>query len=257
MDIFSGKHAIVTGGIQGLGLAISTAFLEGGAAVSVLDVAEAPTEDFQRLSAKYPGQLQYKRTDVSSESSFSDAISEAHATQGMLHFLVNNAGISQMKTPIIETLVEDFNRIVAVDLTSVFIGTKHAAPFIIESGGGAIVNISSTMGLVSQAGVAAYAAAKHGVIGLTKTSALELGPLGIRVNAVCPGRHDTPMVAAWRPSDADTNDAYLEELRRNHPATHRVGKPEEIAAAVTFLCSPGASNVHGISLPVDGGWTAQ
>jgi NAD(P)-dependent dehydrogenase (short-subunit alcohol dehydrogenase family) len=254
---FSGRHAIVTGGIQGLGLAICQSLVDAGATVTAIDIAPTPSEEFRQLSDRSAGRTRYQQSNVASEEEFSRAIEASTADVGRLDFLVNNAGISQPKTPIVETAVEEFDRIVAVDLRSVFIGIKYAAPRIAASGGGAIVNISSAMGLVAQSGVGAYAAAKHGVIGLTKTAALELGPGGIRVNAVCPGRHDTPMISAWRPADADLDPGYQEEVRRNHPATHRIGRPEEIAAAVIFLCSDGASNVHGVALPVDGGWLAQ
>jgi NAD(P)-dependent dehydrogenase (short-subunit alcohol dehydrogenase family) len=252
----SRRHVIVTGGGQGLGLAITQGFLDDGANVTVIDWSSEPSADFVEVEGASVGRLHYSRADVSDETQLAAALRESTDAFGRLDVLVNNAGISQMKTPIVETDVETFDRVVAIDMRGVFLGIKHAAPLIIGSGGGAIVNISSMMGLVSQAGVGAYAAAKHGVIGLTKTAALELGPQGVRVNAVCPGRHDTPMVAAWRPADADTNVEYQEEVRRNNPATHRVGRPEEIAAAVFFLASAGASNVHGVSLPVDGGWSA-
>jgi len=118
------------------------------------------------------------------------------------------------------------------------------------------VNISSAMGLVAQPGVSIYAASKHAVIGLTKAAAIEFGRRNIRVNVICPGRHDTPMIAGWKDQTLSPAE-YQAQVERNHPATGRVGKPEEIAAAALFLCSAGASNIHGVALPVDGGWTAQ
>jgi NAD(P)-dependent dehydrogenase (short-subunit alcohol dehydrogenase family) len=252
----TGRHAVVTGGGSGIGLATAGLFLESGATVTVLAVDDAMSEGLAGLSSAHEGRVRSTHCDVADEQAFSAALADAHAAVGRLDFLVNNAGISQKLTPIVDTTLEEFDRMIAVDLRAVFIGIKYAAP-LIEQQGGAIVNVASTMGLVAQPGVGAYIAAKHGVVGLTKTAAVELGTRGVRVNAIAPGRHATPMIAWQRPESQSVDPAYEEEVRRKHPATQRVGRPEEAAAAIVFLCSDGASNIHGVVLPVDGGWTAQ
>lgn len=253
---FSGRHALVTGGGQGIGLEVVKLFLESGASVTVLAREPAMAAELQELASAHEGRVRYASCDVADEAQFSAAIEGAHRAVGRLDFLVNNAGIGQILKPITETPMSEFDEVVNIDLRAVFIGIKYAAPKIAVQGG-AIVNVSSTMGLVAQPGVGAYIAAKHGVVGLTKAAAIELGPQGVRVNAICPGRHATPMIAWQRPESAGADPAYEEEVRRKHPATHRVGRPEEAAAAIVFLCSDGASNIHGVALPVDGGWTAQ
>ena len=135
------------------------------------------------------------------------------------------------------------------------IGIKYAAQHMIEHGGGCIVNIASVMGLISHPGLGCYSAAKHGVVGLTKAAALELGPLGVRVKAVCPGRYDTPMGGSGDCAPFD-DEGQRSEKARLHLASQRNGQPSEIGETVAFLCSAAARNIHGIALPVDGGWTA-
>jgi len=252
----TGRHAIVTGGAQGIGLEVTRLFLEGGAIVTVVALDEVPPSGVAELSSVHEGRLRYMSCDVADEAQFSGVIADSHSAVGRLDYLVNNAGIGQVKKSIVDTPVEEFDRVVAVDLRGPFIGIKYAAPLIAREGG-AIVNVSSTMGLVAQPGVGAYIAAKHGVVGLTKAAAVELGTQGVRVNAICPGRHATPMIAWQRPESEGHDPEYEAEVRLKHPATHRVGRPEEAAAAILFLCSDGASNIHGVALAVDGGWTAQ
>jgi NAD(P)-dependent dehydrogenase (short-subunit alcohol dehydrogenase family) len=249
-----GRVAIVTGGGKGLGLSISTALAAQGTRLAIIEVDAASAEEAAADLRSHGGEVLLVRADVSDPDAMREAVATVHEAYGAIDYLVSNAGISQ-RTPLTDITPEDFDRVMAVNVRGVWLGMKYAAPHMYERGG-SIVNVASLMGLRSQFGVAAYTASKHAVVGLTKSGAIELGPRGVRVNAVCPGRHDTPMVRDWRPPDFSEED-WQRQIRFNHPATHRIGQPEELAAAVLFLCSAGASNIHGVALPVDGGWSAR
>jgi len=249
------RVAVVTGGGKGLGLAMATAFAQQGARVAVLDLDSAAAREAREVVEACGASFLHIAADVSEEESVTAAFAAVQAAFGGLDYLVNNAALAQQRVPMTELSVCEFDRIMAVNVRGVWLGMKHAATYM-SGRGGCIVNISSLMGLRSQPGVASYSASKHAVLGLTKSGAVELGPLGIRVNAVCPGRHATPMIRSWRSADLD-EEAWQAEIRRIAPATQRIGEPEEVAAAVLFLCSGGASNIHGVALPVDGGWSTR
>ena len=172
-------------------------------------------------------------------------------TYGGLDCAYNNAGIEGAQAGIVDCTEEEWQRVIAVDLTGVWLCLKHEIPAMIKRGGGSIVNTSSVMGLVGAPSIPAYIASKHGVAGLTKAAALEFAKSRIRVNAVCPGAIRTPMIE--RILAAGTTEASLVAPQ----AIPRLGRPEEIAAAVVWLCSDAASFVTGVTMPVDGGWTAQ
>jgi NAD(P)-dependent dehydrogenase (short-subunit alcohol dehydrogenase family) len=227
------KVALVTGGARGIGLAIADAFRAAGAAVVVLDREPADVEG-----------------DVTRAEDVERAVAAAVERHGGLDWAVNNAGITlHQKLRAHEIGVEDWRRVLDVDLTGVFLSMRAEIPAMLERGGGAIVNISSVAGLVgSSAADAAYGAAKHGVIGLTKTAALDYATAGIRVNALCPGAVDTAMTA-----DA----THMAEFFRTANPIGRMGRPTEIAAAALWLCSDAASFVTGAALPVDGGYVAR
>ncbi len=251
-----GRVAIVTGAGSGLGRSIAEAFAVQGTHVVIGDLDEeagwATAELVKRLGATST----VFKVDVAQASQVESLVKETMSAFGRLDVLINNAGISLKHKPRLTEISEsEFHLIMNVNLTGAWLGMKYAIPEMLHGGGGSIVNLSSTMGLVAQFGASAYAAAKHGVIGLTKAAAIEFGQSGIRVNAICPGRHATPAVVGWQGTMPEQEwDAQVRQL---HPATGRVGHPEEIAAAALFLCSNGASNIHGVALPVDGGWTAQ
>jgi NAD(P)-dependent dehydrogenase (short-subunit alcohol dehydrogenase family) len=227
------KVALVTGGARGIGRAIAEAFETAGAAVVVLDREEADVVG-----------------DVTRAEDLERAVAVAVDRHGGLDWAVNNAGITlHRKLRAHEIPEEDWRRVLDVDLTGVFLSMRAEIPAMLERGGGAIVNISSVAGLVgSSAADAAYGAAKHGVIGLTKTAALDYASAGIRVNAICPGAVDTAMTA-----DAEhVGDFFI----RSNPM-QRLGTPAEIAAAALWLCSDAASFVTGAALSVDGGYVAR
>jgi len=249
---FSGKVAFVTGGSAGMGAATVRAFAEAGAAVAIVDVDGAAAE---RFAAQLNGEgLQGLgiACDVSDEGQVKEAVARTVAAFGSLDMAFNNAGIMLPPVDSADEAAEAFDKIVAVNLRGVWASMKHELVQMRAQGSGAIVNCSSLGGLVGGSGRATYHATKHGVLGQTKSVALQYGPHGVRVNAVCPGTIATPMVE--RMTAAGELD--LEASAAGVPLG-RLGRPEEVAAAVLWLCSDAASYVTGVALPVDAGYTAQ
>jgi NAD(P)-dependent dehydrogenase (short-subunit alcohol dehydrogenase family) len=249
---FSGKVAFVTGGSAGMGAATVRAFAEAGAAVAIVDVDGAAAE---RFAAQLNGEgLQGLgiACDVSDEGQVKEAVARTVAAFGSLDMAFNNAGIMLPPVDSADEAAEAFDKIVGVNLRGVWASMKHELVQMRAQGSGAIVNCSSLGGLVGGSGRATYHATKHGVLGQTKSVALQYGPHGVRVNAVCPGTIATPMVE--RMTAAGELD--LEASAAGVPLG-RLGRPEEVAAAVLWLCSDAASYVTGVALPVDAGYTAQ
>lgn len=248
---FSGHVALVTGASAGIGLATATAFSEAGANVVLADIHEgglyAAASHLQSAGHK----VLAVKCDVSNEAQAAAMVDRAVAEFGRLDMAFNNAGIAGPSGPFLEETAEQFDQVNAVNLRGVWTCTKHELRQMRAQGSGAIVNCSSLGGLVGQTGRAAYHATKFGVIGLTKSVAMEYAPLGIRINAVCPGVVDTPMLADLKERTPEAMDAVI----RDQPIG-RLGRPEEVAAAVLWLCSSAASFVVGAALEVDGGFTA-
>jgi NAD(P)-dependent dehydrogenase (short-subunit alcohol dehydrogenase family) len=249
---FTGQVALVTGASSGMGLATARAFAEAGAAVVLADVnqtaLQAATDDLTAAGHQVLG----APCDVSKEGDVSAMVAATVDAYGRLDMAFNNAGIQVPPSDAADEPAEVFDRVNAINLRGVWACMKHELAQMRAQGSGAIVNCSSLGGLVGLPGRAAYHASKHGVIGLTSSAALEYAPRGIRINAVCPGTIETPMVADMIAKG---------ELDRAEAAAAtpigRLGQGEEIAASVLWLCSPGASFVVGVALPVDGGYTAQ
>jgi NAD(P)-dependent dehydrogenase (short-subunit alcohol dehydrogenase family) len=246
---FGGQVALVTGASSGMGLATAQAFAQAGAAVVLADIDEtalrAATDD---LGAAGHHAIAVA-CDVSDEAQVAAMVKRAVDQFGRLDLAFNNAGIQAPPTDAADEPAELFDRVNAINLRGVWTCMKHELRQMRDQRSGAIVNNSSLGGLVGLPGRAAYHASKHGVIGLTKSAALEYAPRGIRINAICPGTIETPMVARM----IANGELELDEAIANQPIA-RLGRADEMAAAVLWLCSPGASFV--VALPVDGGYTA-
>ncbi len=253
MDLsFDNKVALVTGAGLGMGQATARAFAEAGAAVALADIDEASAKAVaDGLNASGHRALAI-RCDVTDETSVATMVEQTVATFGRLDAAFNNAGVQSLPVETADATGEEFERVNAINLRGVWNCMKYELRQMRAQGSGAIVNNSSIGGLIGIPGRAIYHASKHGVIGLTKSAGLEYAARGIRVNAVCPGAIDTPMVAAMIVREGISQA----DLIKDQP-TGRLGKPEEIASAVLWLCSPGAGFVIGHALAVDGGYTAQ
>jgi NAD(P)-dependent dehydrogenase (short-subunit alcohol dehydrogenase family) len=248
---FAGQVALVTGASSGMGLAAAQAFAEAGASVVLADINEdalrAATDGLTTAGHRALGVT----CDVSDEEEVAALVAHTVATFGRLDMAFNNAGIMIPPSDAADEPADNFDRVDAINLRGVWACMKHELRQMREQGSGAIVNCSSLGGLVGLPGRASYHASKHGVLGLTKSAALEYAPRGVRINAVCPGTIDTPMVARM----IENGELDMAEATENQPIG-RLGHADEIAAAVLWLCSAAASFVIGVALPVDGGYTA-
>jgi NAD(P)-dependent dehydrogenase (short-subunit alcohol dehydrogenase family) len=249
MGQFSGKVALVTGAGSGIGRVTAIAYAREGAKVVVSDVTDSGQETV-RLIEKAHGTARFVHADVASESEVEQLVAATVSTYGRLDFAFNNAGIGGESVPTADRTLDDWNRVIGINLTGVWLGMKYEMQQMLTQGGGVIVNNASILGLVGFRGSAAYVAAKHGVLGLTKTAALEYAQQGIRVTAICPGFIHTPLVDANLSTEAEQGIAALH-------AMGRMGTSEEIASGVIWLCSDGASFYTGQPLVIDGGYLAQ
>jgi NAD(P)-dependent dehydrogenase (short-subunit alcohol dehydrogenase family) len=251
MRRFVNQVVLVTGAAAGIGQAIARALLDEGAKVGLMDINREQLAATVRSLSSSPGVVLELAGDASDESTVDLLVRRAFETFGRLDVLVNSAGID-VEAPITETSVGDWDRLMAVNVRSMFLTCKHAIPFLLHAGAGAIVNISSGAALVPVAGRPAYNASKGAVVALTKSLALDLAP-AIRANCVCPGAVDTPLLMnAIR--NSPNPEATLARVVNRFPLK-RIAKPEEIARAVLFLASSEASFITGAALAVDGGRT--
>jgi NAD(P)-dependent dehydrogenase (short-subunit alcohol dehydrogenase family) len=245
-----GRVSLVTGAAAGIGRASALLSAREGARVVVADVDDEGGQETVAMVEAANGAASFVHADVSVRDDVVAMVQHAVDRFGGLDCAVNNAGIASGGQPIAEYPETEWDRAIGVMLTGVFLGMKYEVPAMLERGGGAIVNVSSVAGLTGYAGQSGYIAAKHGVIGLTRTVAVEYGARGIRANAVCPGTAHTRMTAG-----IDAFPDVVEPLVARHPIG-RLAAAEEIAEAVVWLCSDAASFVLGAVLPVDGGYTA-
>jgi NAD(P)-dependent dehydrogenase (short-subunit alcohol dehydrogenase family) len=246
MARFDGKTVIVTGGGSGIGAAAALRFAAEGAAVVVSDIVQANADVVAKEIVQKGGRAIAVKTDVADEAQVAALVDRAVAEYGGLDVMVNNAGVGGVQGDIDTVDAATWNHIIGVNLTGVFFGLKHAVRAM-KAGKrkGSIVNVSSILGLVGFANAAAYTASKHGVVGLTKSAAIELGPTGIRVNTVNPAFIKTPMIAGME-----------EAVVPLHPVA-RLGTPEEVAALICFLGADESSFLTGASYLVDGGYVAK
>jgi len=243
---------IVTGASSGIGRAAATRFAEEGASVVAADVDADGGSQTVEIIRDAGGEATFVETDVSDRDDVEAMVATAVERYGGLDFAFNNAGIEGHNDSLVDQSDDDWERVVGINLKGVFLGLQAEIPAMIEDGGGAIVNTSSIAGVVGFQGVSPYVASKHGVIGLTKTAALEYARDGVRVNAISPGVIETPMVE--RASTA--NPQMIEGVSEATPMG-RIGEPEEIGDAAVWLCSADASFVTGETLVIDGGYVSQ
>jgi NAD(P)-dependent dehydrogenase (short-subunit alcohol dehydrogenase family) len=249
-ESFEGKVAFVTGAAKGIGRAAALAFAREGASVVAADVSDQSNQQTAHMIEELGGRALAVRCDVARNEDVQRALNATIETFGRLNFAFNNAGIEYTIKPAADVTEEEWDRIIDIDLRGVFLCMKYEIPLILKQGGGAIVNTSSGAGVKGFKGGAAYVAAKHGVVGLTKSAALDYAPSNIRINAVCPGIIDTPMMDRFSGGTAEGRQAVI-----GQEPVGRMGKPEEIAATVVWLCSDAASFVVGHAMIVDGGQT--
>jgi NAD(P)-dependent dehydrogenase (short-subunit alcohol dehydrogenase family) len=248
-EFFKGKVAFVTGGANGIGRATALAFAHAGSSVVVADVSEDNRETV-RLIEDSGGRSLAVTCDVTQTEDVKSALDETIKTFGQLDFAFNNAGIEQKLAPMADLNEAQWNRILNVNLGGVFLCMKYELELMLKGGGGAIVNTASGAGVKGFKDQAAYVAAKHGVVGLTKAAALDYAPHNIRINAVCPGIIATPMMDRFTGGISEGQERVIAQ-----EPIGRMGKPEEIADAVLWLCSDAASFVVGHAFVVDGGQT--
>lgn len=245
------KVAIVTGGSSGIGKSIAELFVREGAAVVVSDLDQEKGERVAGEIRDAGGKAMFVKANVAEPADSERTVKAALDKFGRLDCACNNAGISGEQNPTADMSVEGWQKIISINLSGVFYGMKYQIPAMLKSGGGSIVNIASILGQVGFANSSGYVAAKHGVVGLSQNAALEYSSKGVRVNAVGPGFIHTPLIEKLE-EDKKINDMLISL----HPIG-RLGKPEEVAELVVWLCSAKASFVTGAYYPVDGGYLAR
>lgn len=259
--MLKGKTAIVTGSSSGIGLGIAESFAKAGVNVMMngIEPAEQVAEDVARLEG-YGAKIAYSPANMMKPDEVRNMVALAEKTFGQVDILVNNAGI-QFVAPIDEFPDEKWNAIMAINLSAAFHTIKAALPGMKARGWGRVINIASAHGLVASPYKSAYVAAKHGILGITKTVALEVADQGITVNAICPGYVWTPLVEKQIPETAEargiTEKEVIEDVLLHAQPTKQFVTVEQLGGLATFLCADDAASITGISLPVDGGWTAQ
>ncbi len=247
---FAGKVAFVTGAANGIGRAAALAFAREGASIVVADVSERGNQETARMVEEAGGRALAVKCDVSRDNDVKAALEKTVEAFGRLDFAFNNAGVEQPTKPLVEVTEDEWDRLLDVNLRGVFLCMKHEIPLMLRQGGGAIVNTGSGASVMGIAGQTAYCAAKFGLIGLTKAAALDYANSKIRVNAVCPGYVDTPMMQRFTGGTPEGRQNVIDNVPAGRPAS-----PEEIAAAVVWLCSDAAAYVIGHAMVIDGGQT--
>lgn len=252
---FGGKVALVTGATSGIGKATAIMFARNGAKTVVAGRNKKRGQEVIDEIKSVGGEAIFIEVDMEDQVEIKQLIDQTVATYGRLDFAFNNAGISGRPALTHETKLRDFREIMDINLNSVFLSMKYELEEMLKSGGGNIVNCSSYGGTHGVGGMSAYTASKHGVIGLTKAAAVEYAKLGVRINAVCPGSVQTPLIEALADVAGDIS-AGTSEGQAEQPGMNRVGTPDEVAEVVMFLCSEASSFVTGSTVAIDGGMAA-
>ena len=256
MGLVDGKVALVTGAAAGIGRATALKFAREGAKVVVSDINVDGGEETAKMVNDAGGHAIFVACDTSNAEQIAALVAKTIETYGQLDCACNNAGIEGDVVPLLDQTMENYDHIMAVNARGTFLCMQAQIPQMLKVGGGAIVNLSSIAGLIGFPGISPYVAAKHAVNGMTKNAALEYGKAGIRVNSVCPGGIDTRMLDSLAEQSSQGAQNSHEMLDPLHPIG-RIGKPEEVADLIVWLCSPAASFVTGVNMPVDGGYVAQ
>lgn len=254
-QLLEGKRAVVTGAAAGIGRAIAECFVAEGAVVVAVDIdADAVGRTVEEIGAE--DALIGLAADVSSESEVADALSRSREKLGGIDVLCNNAGIQGAITPLVDTDVNDFDRVLAVNIRGVFLGMKHALPEMTARGSGSVINTASIAGHRGWPDSIGYFAAKHAVLGMTRAAAAEVGPRGVRVNAVCPGFIDTDLMRRFADTVLPDDHAAFEGAVTAQIPAGRYGTPAEVAQIYAYLASDRAAFVYGSDWVVDGGTLA-
>ncbi len=244
------KIVLITGGASGIGKATALLFARQGAKICISDVDDRGGEEALSELRKISPESIFVHADTSNHADSEKTIRKIRETFGRLDVAVNNAGVGGDQNPIAEYSIEKWEQVIGINLSGVFYGMKYQLPLMLENGGGAIVNIGSILSTVGTSGAAGYVAAKHGVLGLTRTCALEYASKGIKCNAIGPGYIKTPLI------DENMTEEQQEELVKLHPEG-RLGKPEEVAELALWLAGDQSRFANGAYYPIDGGYLAQ
>ena len=244
--------AIITGGASGLGQAVALKLAQQGKRLVLVDINADSGQVTQTQLEKLGAEVLFVHADVSQASDVKKYVDAAMDRFGRIDLFFNNAGISGPGTPFVDNSIEQIDEVLNINLRGALYGLKYVLAVMLKQGGGNIVNMSSSAGLVGIEGVGTYSATKHGIAGITKTIAVENAKDGIRINAVAPGATETPLIKAYRQAHPDI-------VARNEAAIpqQRFGTPEEVAELVAFLFSDAAPHINGVIVPIDGGFTAQ
>ncbi|MGD1703959.1 SDR family oxidoreductase [Dapis sp. BLCC M229] len=254
MKEFEGKVALITGGSSGIGRATALAFAQKGAKIVIASRRKKESEETVAMIEEISSEAIFVKTDITQATEVENLVNQTINSYNRLDYAFNNAGIEGIFGPSIEQTESNWNHIIDTNLKGVWLSMKYQIPQMLKNGRGAIVNNGSMLGLIGAANASIYCASKHGVIGLTKAVALEQATAGIRINTVCPGVIQTDMVD--RAFGKDDDSEAKAQIVAAHPIG-RIGKPEEVANAVVWLCSDAASFITGHSLTIDGGYTVQ
>ncbi|UOQ84711.1 SDR family NAD(P)-dependent oxidoreductase [Gracilibacillus salinarum] len=245
------KVAVVTGAGSGLGQSVAVKLAEKGINVSVVDISEDGGQETVKMIEENGAKAIFVKADVSKAEDVKNYVDQTVKEFGTIDMFYNNAGISGPGTNFVENTIEQIDQVIDINMRGALYGIKYVLEVMLKNGGGAIVNTSSTAGLVGQETVGTYSATKHGIIGITKTIAAEYAAQGIRSNAVAPGATETPMVAHFMERNPDAAKNAIDPVPQK-----RLGQPKEVANTVAFLLSEDAAYINGAVVPIDGGFTA-